>query len=181
MDAHESQRLQSDQLLSAVYDELRRLARARLGHCHGPQTLQATDLVHEAYIRLKEKNRDGWNSRGHFFGAAARAMRDVLVDRVREKEAYKRGGGQVRIDITITWPDSDKPLTARELLDLHDALEKLQVQHPEHAEVVFLHCFAGMTLDEISEIFEVSRSTTERRWRFARAWLYDQMAASAPC
>ncbi|MCG8416623.1 MAG: ECF-type sigma factor [Proteobacteria bacterium] len=181
MDVDKPQQFQCDDLLRSVYDELRRLARARLDRFHGPQTLQATDLVHEAYVRLKEKNRAEWNSRGHFFAAAARAMRDVLVNRAREKGALKRGGDQVRMDITVTWPDSEKPLTARELLDLHDALEKLQVQHPEHAEVVFLHCFAGMTLDEISEIFEVSRSTTERRWRFARAWLYDQMAASAPC
>lgn len=165
----------TEALLESLYDELRRLAHARMNRLAPGQTLQPTELVHEAWLRLSRDSRDDatprWNSRGHFFGAAARAMRDILVDHARRKAAHKRGGDRVRVDITITLVDGDQPMCAEELLTLHNALQRLQHTRPKHAELVLLNHFAGLSLPHIAELRGVSLSTIEREWRVARARL----------
>lgn len=171
--------MSADELSRSLYGELRRLAHWRMSRMRPGQTLQPTDLVHEAYVRLVEKQKQPWNSRGHFFRAAARAMRDILVDRIRSKSARKRGGDLVRVapeamDFAVTLP-GDKTLASVELLTLHRALEDLQQELPEHAELVLLRYFAGLTLAEIASMQKSSKTTVERRWRFTRAWLQARM------
>ena len=166
-----------DDLIRQLYDELRRLARARLGRMRAGHTLQPTELVNEAYMRLVGDHDPGWNGRGHFFGAAARAMRDILVEHAREKAALKRGGDQVRVDITVTFSDGNTAGSAEELLALHEALEKMQEEHPKKAELVLLRYFGGLTMDEIAEAMETPKRTLEREWRFARAWLRTKLVA----
>ena len=163
------------ELLVELYDELRKLARARISRLPPGQTLQPTDLVHEAYERLAARKPDGWNGRRHFFGAAAHAMRDIIVDHIRHKVAQKRGGDRVRVELSVTLQTQELPLDADELIGLHQALELLQSAYPEEAEVVMLHCFAGLPLPEVASVTGLSQRTTERRWRFARAWLRAQM------
>jgi RNA polymerase sigma factor (TIGR02999 family) len=165
----------AEQLLPLVYDELRKLAAQRLANEKPGQTLQATALVHEAYLRLvdAEKARH-WNSRGHFFAAAAEAMRRILVNRARNKGRLKRGGGRQRVDLDnicdlATASDED-------LLDLDEALERLAGPHPECAELVKLRFFAGMTLDEAAAALGLARRTADRQWAFARAWLFDALS-----
>ena len=167
-----------DDHLMAVYAELRKLASARLRKAGRAQSLQATGLVHEAYLRLM-KNRDGhdWNSRGHFFGAAAQAMRDILVEYARKKSAVKHGGGQVRVDITIDLADGEHTVSTEELLALEQALTRMQDEHPRKAEIVLLRYFGGLSMEQIAEILDVSTRTIEREWRFARAWLQTQLSA----
>jgi RNA polymerase sigma factor (TIGR02999 family) len=163
------------QLVVELYDELRKLARARISRLPPGQTLQPTDLVHEVYARLVERQPSGWNGRRHFFGAAALAMRDIIVDHIRHKAAHKRGGDQVRVEFNVTLQARDAPLGADELIGLHHALELLQDSYPEEAEVVMLHCFAGLSMNEVAEVMGLPLRTTERRWRFARAWLRTNM------
>jgi RNA polymerase sigma factor (TIGR02999 family) len=134
------------------------------------ETLQTTDLVHEAYIRLSKNPDYEWQNPRHFFGAAALAMRQILVDRARHRRAHKRGGDRVRIDL-ITMPDQSAPLSAEAILTLHKALERMQAASPDVAEVVLLHFFAGLSLPEIASAMDLSLRTVERRWRTARAWL----------
>jgi RNA polymerase sigma factor (TIGR02999 family) len=164
----------AEQLLPLVYDELRMLAAQRLAHEKPGQTLQATALVHEAYLRLVDRDRrENWNSRGHFFAAAAEAMRRILVNRARDKGRIKRGGGRQRVDLENI---SDRATTSDErLLDLDDALERLGAAHPECAELVKLRFFAGMTLDEAAAALGLARRTADRQWAFARAWLFDAL------
>ena len=162
------------ELLPLVYDELRKLAAARMAAEAVDHTLQPTALVHEAYLRLVDT--DGaqrWDSRGHFFAAAAEAMRRILVDGARRRRSQKRGGGAERIDL----PDlPDAPGTDPiDLLALDEALAKLEVLHPQKAQVVKLRFFAGCSLDETAECLNISRATAERHWAFARAWLFGQM------
>ncbi len=162
------------ELLPLVYDELRKLAAARMAAEAVDHTLQPTALVHEAYLRLVDT--DGaqrWDSRGHFFAAAAEAMRRILVDGARRRSSQKRGGGAERIDL----PDlPDAPGTDPiDLLALDEALAKLEVLHPQKAQVVKLRFFAGCSLDETAECLNISRATAERHWAFARAWLFGQM------
>ncbi len=168
-----------DEHLLVVYAELRKLARARLVRSGRSDSLQATGLVHEAYLRLM-KNRDGhgWNSRGHFFGAAARAMRDILVEYARKQATSKHGGGQVRVDITVDLADGERTVSAEELLALERVLEQMQAMYPRKAEIVLLRYFAGLTMEQIGEILEVSTRTVEREWRFARAWLQTRLSAT---
>lgn len=167
-----------DEHLMVVYAELRKLARARLRKAGQVQSLQATALVHEAYLRLM-KNREGhgWNSRGHFFGAAAQAMRDILVEYARKKSAVKHGGGKQRVDINIDLADGERTVSAEELLALEQALTQMQAEHPRKAEIVLLRYFAGLSMAQIAEIMEVSTRTIEREWRFARAWLHTRLSA----
>ena len=166
-----------DQLIRDLYDELRKLARARLARMRPEHTLQPTALVNEAYLRLV-KNRDaGWDGRGHFFGAAARAMRDILVEHARKRASQKRGGDLQRVDMTITFADGEKTGSPEELLALHHALEEMQRSHPDKAELVLLRYFAGLTMDQISELTGTPKRTLERQWRFARAWLRTKLAA----
>ena len=159
----------SEDLLPLVYQELRRLAAAKMAREPEGQTLQATELVHEAWLRLAGNEEQNWENRTHFLGAAAEAMRRILVDRARHKSALKCGGGQQRLDIeglnlAATSPD-DKVL----LID--EALERLRVEDPEKARIVTLKFFGGLTNQEIAEHLKIGERTVERQWAFAKAWL----------
>jgi RNA polymerase sigma factor (TIGR02999 family) len=164
----------ADQLLPLVYHELRKLAARKLAQEKPGQTLQATALVHEAYLRLvdQEKARH-WDSRGHFFAAAAEAMRRILVDSARRRGAQKRGARPQRIDLPeLAEPLKDEPI---DILALDDALRKLEALHPQKAQVVQLRFFAGCTLEQTAQALGISRATAQRHWAFARAWLYGQL------
>jgi RNA polymerase sigma factor (TIGR02999 family) len=160
----------ADQLLPLVYDELRRLAAARVARESPGQTLQATALVHEAYLRLVDAtNEPHWNSRGHFFASAAEAMRRILIDRARHRHSLKAGGARQRtelddVDIAVGEPNID-------LLALDEALTRLESKDARAAQVVKLRFFAGLTNAEVAESLGVSVSTAENDWAYARAWL----------
>lgn len=168
---------EADELLRSLYLELRKLAHARMRRLGPGQTLQTTDLVHEVYLQLRRDSGVRWNGKRHFFGAAAVAMREVLVEAARRRSALKRGGDQVQVDMPLSLVASESPLSAHELISLHRALEGMQAAYPEHAEVILLHCFAGLPLAEVSELMAIPKRTIERRWRFARAWLHAHMTA----
>jgi RNA polymerase sigma factor (TIGR02999 family) len=158
------------QLLPLVYDELRQLAGQKLAQEKPGQTLQATALVHEAYVRLVDaKKAQHWNSRGHFFAAAAEAMRRLLVESARRKGRLKRGGDRRRMDVDVHMPALAVPNT--DVLAVDEALTQLAAVHPEKAELVKLRYFAGMTLAEAAAALGVSTATADRNWRYARAWL----------
>jgi RNA polymerase sigma factor (TIGR02999 family) len=161
------------QLWSLVYDELRRLAAAQMAREKDGHTLDATALVHEAYVRLAADAERGFANRRHFFAAAARAMRHILVENARAKGREKRGGGRKReqLDLdalVVSGSDED-------LLALHDALERFAAHEPAKAKLVELHFFAGLTLAQTAECLDISLSTADRTWRYARAWLYTAM------
>src|SRR5215475_330482 len=158
----------AEQLLPLVYDELRKLATARLAQDKPGQTLQATALVHEAWLRLVGATKSShWNSRGHFFGAAAEAMRRILIDRARHRKRLKREGRRDRIDLDgIEIALNTQP---EDLLDLDDALAKLASEYPQCAELVKLRFFAGMSLGDAAAALGVPRRTADRNWAFARA------------
>jgi RNA polymerase sigma factor (TIGR02999 family) len=163
------------ELLPLVYDELRRLAAARLADEKPGQTLQATALVHEAYVRLVggEQPQD-WNGRGHFFAAAAEAMRRILIENARRKGREKHGGGRRR-----EHPDLDAVQVGdpdENLIALHDALERFAAHDSVKAKLVELKFFAGLTLEQAAECLGISLSTADRSWRYARAWLYTAMS-----
>jgi RNA polymerase sigma factor (TIGR02999 family) len=163
------------QLLPLVYDELRRLAAQKLAHEHRGQTLQATALVHEAYLRLVGANGQeaSWDSRGHFFAAAAEAMRRILIDQARAKGRQKRQADGRRIDIDAA--DIAVHATPDELLSIDDALEKLQREDPAVFELVRLRYFAGLSVDEAAAVLGVSTATAYRHWNYARAWLHGEL------
>jgi RNA polymerase sigma factor (TIGR02999 family) len=160
----------AEQLLPLVYDELRRLAAQKMARESPGQTFQATALVHEAYLRLVDTDKvQRWNSRGHFFAAAAEAMRRILVERARHKKSLKAGGGRHRreeaeIEVAGAGPDVD-------LLALNEALEKLQGQNKRQAELVKLRFFAGLTIDQAAQVLGISTSTADNDWAYARCWL----------
>ena len=164
----------ADQLLPVVYDELRKLALARLASERPGHTLSATSLVHDAYIRLVENNASHkWDSRGHFFAAAAEAMRRILVEAARARASTKHGGQFDRIELSdIAKTASGEQL---DLLALDDALRELEQTHPEKAQIVKLRFFAGLSLDESAQAAGVSRATAQRHWTYARAWLFGQL------
>jgi RNA polymerase sigma factor (TIGR02999 family) len=163
------------QLLPLVYDELRRLAAHKLAHEKPVQTLQATDLVHEAYVRLLGTNPEQpWNSRGHFFAAAAEAMRRILVDMARRKNAARHGGGRERVHLTGVEPAA--PRLSEDLLALDEALTKLELHDRQKAELVKLRYFAGLTMEQAAQALGISLATANRSWAFARAWLHRQIA-----
>jgi RNA polymerase sigma factor (TIGR02999 family) len=158
------------QLLPLIYAELRRLAAAKLAHEAPGHTLQPTALVHEAYLRLVgTADEQRWNSRGHFFGAAAEAMRRILVESARRKQRIKHGGQLERLDVE----EHDVPVNAppEELLALDEALPRLAADDADAARIVDLHFFAGLSIDEAAEALGVSRATAYRQWAYARAWL----------
>jgi RNA polymerase sigma factor (TIGR02999 family) len=165
----------AEQLLPLVYDELRRLAAARLANEKPGQTLQATALVHEAYIRLvdAEKAQD-WSSRGHFFGAAAEAMRRILVERARHKASLKKGGDRDRrgLDSGCAVTDSSQ----LDILALDEALTKFAKDEPVKAQLVTLRFFGGLTMAEAASALGVSLATAERYWTFAKSWLFAELA-----
>jgi RNA polymerase sigma factor (TIGR02999 family) len=153
-----------------VYNELRRLAAQRLAQEKPGQTLQATALVHEAYLRLIGADPEQpWNSRGHFFAAAAEAMRRILVEQARRKGRLKRGGDQERVSLDDAEIAFEGP--ADDMIALDDALVRLAQKHPEKAELVKLRYFAGLTVNEAAEVLGISTSTVDRHWTYARAWL----------
>jgi len=163
----------AEELLPLVYDELRKLAAAKMMHEAPGQTLQPTALVHEAWLRLVGHGGGGWENRSHFFGAAAEAMRRILVERARCKRAARHGGGQQRLeiqDIEIAVPVKDD-----ELLAVDEALAVFATQDEQKAELVKLRYFVGLTLEEAAEILGVSVATAKRWWTYARAWLYQEI------
>ena len=167
----------SEQLLPLVYEELRKLAAARLAHEKPGQTLQATALVHEAYLRLVDGGGDrSWDSRGHFFAAAAEAMRRILVDHARQRQSRKRGGDRHRVPLEEAAAPSLAP--ALDLLALDEALSELERNEPEKAELVKLRFFAGLTLPEAANALGISVATAKRHWVYARAWLYGRVGGS---
>lgn len=164
----------ADQLLPLVYDELRKLASVKLAQETPGQTLQATALVHEAYARLVDSDScTSWKSRGHFFGAAAEAMRRILIENARRKRRPKHGGGRVRIDLDRAVVMSED--RAEELLALQDALQKLTVESPQKAELVKLRYFAGLSHKDAADAMGISRATADRYWSYARAFLYCEL------
>jgi RNA polymerase sigma factor (TIGR02999 family) len=164
----------ADQLLPLVYEELRKLAAARMAQEKPGQTLQPTALVHEAYIRLVDGEKaQHWDSRGHFFSAAAEAMRRILVENARRRACSKHGGDCDRTALLeIAGPSANQHV---DLLDLDQALTRLEQQHPDKARVVTLRFFAGCSLDQAAKLLGVSRATAQRRWAYARAWLFGQL------
>src|SRR6516225_5316279 len=168
----------AEQLLPLVYDELRKLAAAKLAQENPGQTLQATALVHEAYLRLlgdepDAQARENWESRGHFFAAAAEAMRRILLNRARDKNRLKRGGGRQRIDldkIEIALDTNDDQLIA-----LDEALAQLSAEDPKAAQLVNLRFFAGLTLKDAATLVGLPLRTAERQWAYARAWLFARL------
>jgi RNA polymerase sigma factor (TIGR02999 family) len=166
----------AEHLLPLVYEELRKLAAQKLAQEKPGQTLQATALVHEAYLRLVDMEKaQHWNSRGHFFAAAAEAIRRILIENARCKQSQRRGGSIGRCELR----DDDRVeiLLEDELIDLDEALSKLASTDPQAAELVKLRVFAGMTVEEVAEVQGVSARTVKRNWAYARAWLGRQLAA----
>jgi len=163
------------QLLPLVYGELRKLAAAKLAQERPGQTLQATALVHEAYLRLVDQHvPQQWNSRVHFFAAAAEAMRRILVESARRKQTLKRGGGEKRVDLELV--DSLVIDEALDLVALDEALTRLAQEQPVKAELVKLRFFAGLTMCEAAEALGISLATAERHWTFARTWLLAELS-----
>jgi RNA polymerase sigma factor (TIGR02999 family) len=160
----------SEELLPLVYNDLRNLAAARMAQELAGQTLQATALVHEAWLRMIGAGDRGWQNRAHFFGAAAEAMRRILVDNARHKSRLKRGGGQIKLDI------DDLDLAAvtpnDKVLLINEALEQLQAEDKEKARIVVMKFFGGMTNQEVAENLGVTERTVERQWAYAKAWLF---------
>lgn len=168
----------AEELLPLVYEELRRLAESRMARERPGQTLQATALVHEAWLRLVgDQPESNWNGRAHFFGAAAEAMRRILVDRARQKARLRHGGALQRValeNVDIATEDSDETVLA-----MHEALDALARESPQKAEIVKLRYFVGMEHREIAAALGVSIPTVERHWAFARSWLYRAMKNKA--
>jgi RNA polymerase sigma factor (TIGR02999 family) len=165
----------ADQLLPLVYDELRKLAAQKLAQEKPGQTLQATALVHEAYLRLVDPGKvQHWNSRGHFFAAAAEAMRRILLDQARDKKRLKRGGGWKRVDLDQLAVVEDA--TSDDLIALNEALEQLAQESTVGAELVKLRFFAGLTLEQAGAFLGLARRTADRYWACARAFLYEALS-----
>ena len=161
------------ELTPLVYGELRRLAHRQMGGERPDHTLQTTALVNEAYLRLADQTNPNWQSRAHFFAVAARAMRQILVSYARSNQAQKRGGGALKIELdesAILSPEQSK-----EIVDLHEALERLGTLDARKAQVVELKFFGGLNYDEIAEVLKIARMTVRRDWEFARLWLYTEL------
>jgi RNA polymerase sigma factor (TIGR02999 family) len=166
----------AEALLPLVYQQLRALAERRMRRERPDQTLQATALVHEAYLRLVDTSKVRlWDSRWHFFAAAAEAMRRILVDNARKRGRIKRGGGQQRVDLDKIDVTVDEP--PDELIALDEALKKLAHAHPQKAQLVNLRYFGGLTHQEAAQALGISASTADRDWAYARAWLYREIAS----
>lgn len=170
----------SEKLLPVVYDALRKLAAERLAREASGQTLQATALVHEAYLRLVGDGAEGrphWDSRGHFFAAAAEAMRRILIDRARARGAEKRGGSWHRINLDLTKLSLDA--VPGELVELDEVLTRFRTEEPEKARLVELRFFAGLTMDQAAAILGISIASAGRHWAYARAWLYQELSKNS--
>jgi RNA polymerase sigma factor (TIGR02999 family) len=171
-------RVMAEELLPLVYKELRSLARSRLSKLKPGQTLGATDLVHEVWMKVVGTNDPGWDKRAHFFGAAANAMREILVDQARRRTAGKRNVARREV-LPTDLPEVRGVLSFTDVLTVHEALTELEQQHARPGKVVLLRFFAGMSMPEIAEMLQVSVPTVERDWRFARAWLQQRMGGPA--
>lgn len=172
------ERQASEELLPLVYDELRKLAASRMAREATGQTLQATALVHEAWLRLTKDDDRTWQNRAHFFAAAADAMRLILIEKARSKSRQKRGGGnQIRVDIE----DMDLPAVPPDdqVLLVNEALEQLEKEDPEEARVVVLKFFGGLTNQEVATVLGTSKRTVDRQWAAAKVWLYQLIRAKA--
>ncbi len=165
----------SEDLLPLVYDDLRRQARVQMAREAGGQTLQPTALLHEAWLRIVGTGERKWENRAHFFGAAAEAMRRILIENARRKSRLKRGGDQLRVDIEKVELAGTSP--DEKVLLINDALERLQAQDPEKARVVVLKFFGGRTNQEVAECMAVTERTVERHWAYAKAWLFQDICA----
>jgi RNA polymerase sigma factor (TIGR02999 family) len=163
----------AEQLLPLVYEELRHLARHKMANEAAGQTLQPTALVHEAWLRLTGNQNQKWNSRAHFFGAAAEAMRRILIENARRKHAARHGGGQPKVNIEEV--EIAVAVKDEELLAVNDALEKLAARDKAKAELVKLRYFVGLTTEEAAQVLEISIPTADRWWNFSRAWLYEEI------
>jgi RNA polymerase sigma factor (TIGR02999 family) len=163
------------QLLPLVYDELRRLAAHKMAGENPGQTLQATALVHEAWLRLGGDQQPAWNNRTHFFAAAAEAMRRILIDRARRRKALRHGGDAIKLDLDVI--DVAAEADDEQLLAMHEALDRLAAHDPGKAELVKLRFFAGLTLAEAAQVFGYSVPTAKRHWAYARAWLFREIKA----
>ena len=163
----------AEKLLPLVYEELRRLAAARMAREAPGQTLQPTALVHEAWLKLVGSGRQHWESRRHFFSAAAEAMRHILIDRARKRQCERHGGGQQRVDIAEV--EVAAPVEDETLLALNEAIDELEKLDPAKAEVVKLKFFVGLSEREAAELLGVSERTIERRWAYAQAWLFERL------
>jgi RNA polymerase sigma factor (TIGR02999 family) len=174
----------TEALLPLVYHELRRLARAKMAQERGEHTLQATALVHEAYLRLVgpiEADSNQWDGRGHFFAAAAEAMRRILIEHARGKDALKRGGDFERIELDNDCAEIASPCgEADDLLALDEAITKLSAEAPAKAELVKLRYFAGLTIEEAAAAMKTSPATAKRHWAYARAYLFRELSARDP-
>jgi RNA polymerase sigma factor (TIGR02999 family) len=162
-----------EELLRAVYAELRQMAQSSMARTPPGQTLQPTALVHEAYVKLVGRDQNGWENRGHFFFAASRAMRDILVDRARAKAARKRGGDRHRVDIEKLIVATEAP--DDDLVALDDVLKEFESRYPWEHRIVMLRFFGGLTNEETAEAMSAPLRSIERDWRFARAWLRDAL------
>ena len=174
----------SDELMKLVYSELRRLARQRLARERGGgagMTLDATALVHEAYLRVigqtQQRQQQEWTGRGHFFGAAALAMRRILVERARHAQRIRHGGGKSRVDLSDAAMQLESPSRgeATDLIALDDALARLEQVHPRQAQIVSLRYFAGLSVEETAAAMDLSPATVKSEWAFARAWLHREL------
>jgi len=161
----------ADKLLPLVYEELRRLAAQKMSQEQPGQTLQATALVHEAYIRLVGSEAHDWNSRGHFFAAAAEAMRRILIDRARRKNSLKHGGGRHRVEFDAVILLDGKVSSSDDLVALDEALQELAQKDRLKADLVKLRYFAGLTSEQAARVLSISPATAERHWDYARSWL----------
>ena len=161
------------ELTPLVYEDLRRLAHRYMSGQRPDHTLQATALVNEAYLRLADQTNPNWQNRAHFFAVAARAMRQILVNYAESYRAQKRGGGALKVELDEAALVSAEQ--SKEIVDLHEALEKLAAQDLRKAEVVELKYFGGLNYDEIAEVLKISSHTARRDWEFARTWLYTQL------
>ena len=165
------------ELTPLVYEELRRLAHRQMGAERPDHTLQTTALVNEAYLRLADQTNPLWQNRAHFFAVAARAMRQILVSYARSQRSQKRGGGAVKVELDDTALVS--PEDSREIVDLHEALERLATLDSRKAQVVELKYFGGLNYDEMAEVLKISRITARRDWEFAKLWLYTELHDTA--
>lgn len=168
----------ADQLLPVLYGELKRLAHSYMNRQQPDHTLQTTALVHEAYMRLVGDADPGWNGRGHFFAAAAQAMRQILIEQARRKNAAKRGGGVRPVNVDDVEPDVQPP--SDDILALDEALRTLERDDPRKAKLVLLHHFAGLNMQETAAALGVSLATAEREWRFTRSLLFDRLRDREP-
>ena len=166
----------ADELLPLVYDELRRLAACKMAREDARQTLQATALVHEAYLKLMGSENQKWNSRGHFYAAAAEAMRRILIESARRKRRVKHGSGQKPLDVEEL--EIAAPVAGDELLAVHESLDRLATLDSQKAELVKLRFFVGLTMEQAAEVLGISIATAHRYWAFAKAWLYREVNRS---